>query len=258
MIRTTGLHFSYGDTPAIQGLDLVVQRGEFVGIVGPNGSGKSTLLRLLLGLLPAGEGKVTLDGRDISAMPPRDVARTAALVPQSTEVTFEFTVGEVVLLGRAPHLWGMGFEGDQDVRIAREALEAVDGLALSERSITAISGGERQRVFMARALAQSTPVLLLDEPVSHLDLKHQIDLCRLLLRKNRAEGTTVVFVSHDLNIAARFCKRIVALDRGRIVADGPPGDVITTKEIKRIFGAEVKVLQDGWGPIVVPGPEEES
>ena len=257
MIRARGLSFSYGNTPAIRELDLHVRRGEFVGIVGPNGSGKSTLLKLLLGLLSPAEGKVTLEERDLSTMSRRDVARKAALVPQETGVTFEFTAGEVVLLGRAPHLFGMGFEGEEDVRIARESLEAVDAVALAPRSITAISGGERQRVFVARALAQRTPLLLLDEPVSHLDLKHQIDLCRLLVRKNRDEGQTICLVSHDLNIAARYCRRIVALDAGRVVADGVPEKVITEGEVQRIFGARVKVIQEG-GPIVVPRPEEES
>lgn len=257
MIRVERLSYSYGRTQALSGIDFSVERGEFVGVVGPNGSGKSTLLRLLIGLLGPDEGRVLLQDRDLSTMGRREIARTAALVPQSMEVTFEFTVGEVVLLGRAPHLWGMGFEGEEDVRIARDALSAVDALALARRPITGISGGERQRVFIARALAQQTPILFLDEPASHLDLRHQIEIYELLTRKNREEGTTIVLVSHDLNLPGRFCRRIIALEGGRGVADGPPAEVITEAGVGRIFGARVKVLEDG-GPIVIPRPEEES
>ncbi|MCZ6691325.1 MAG: ABC transporter ATP-binding protein [Planctomycetota bacterium] len=256
MIRAEGIQFSYGRAPAIDGLSLSIRRGEFVGIVGPNGSGKSTLLRLLLGLLQPAKGEVRLEDRPMGEWRTRDVARTVALVPQSTEVTFEFTVGEVVLLGRAPHLWGMGFEGEEDLRIARESLEQVDALSLASRPITAISGGERQRAFIARALAQKTPALLLDEPTAHLDLRHQIEIYEMLRRKNRDDGVTIVLVSHDLNLPGRFCERIVALKEGRVAADGPPAEVITEAEIARIFGANVRVIQDG-GPIVVPRTSEE-
>jgi iron complex transport system ATP-binding protein len=248
------LHHAYGPTRAITDVDVSVDQGEFVGIIGPNGSGKTTLLRILAGILRPRPGEVRIGGKDLHEMPPRERARAIALVPQQAEVAFEFTVGEVVLLGRAPHLFGMGFEREEDVRIARESLEAVDASHLADRPITALSGGERQRAMIARALAQRTPILLLDEPTAHLDLRHQIEIYEMLRRMNHEEATTIVVVSHDLNLPARYCRRIVALKEGRIAADGPPDRVIRREEIERIFGARVRVVDHG-GPVVIPAPD---
>ena len=254
MIAAKGVHHSYGTTHALVDVDLAVGAGEIVGIIGPNGSGKSTLLKVLAGILSGRPGEVRLGEEEVHAIPPRERARRIAYCPQASDGAFEFTVGEVVLLGRTPYLGGMGFEREEDVRAARAALESVDALHLAARPMPAISGGERQRVMIARALAQATEIIILDEPTAHLDLRHQGAIYGLL-RRRCAEGAAVILVSHDLNLPARFCTRIVALKEGRLVAEGPPREVIREDSIRRIFGARVKVIEDG-GPVVVPLPGE--
>jgi len=254
-LEARGVGFGYDpERPVLEGLDLRVERGEFVGLVGPNGAGKTTLLRLLAGIARAQRGSVALFGEDLQGLRPRDRARRLALVPQEIEPVFDFTALETVLMGRAPHLGLLGLEGPEDRDIARRALEEADVLELADRPLGQLSGGERQRVIVARALAQEPELLLLDEPTAHVDLGHKLAIYDLLEGRNREGGLTVVTVSHDLSHAARSCRRLVLMHEGVVMADGPPGEVLTVKNLRRAYGVEVSILEDPsrGTPVVVP------
>ncbi len=215
--------------------------GELVAVIGPNGSGKSTLLRAVSRTLHPQSGEVRVEGREIYSATPQWVARRIAVVPQETRVDFAFTVREIVLMGRLPHLGRFATETAADIAIAREALQRTGVLKLEDRSILGISGGERQRVMVARALAQQTPILLLDEPTAHLDINYQIEIMRLV-NTLRADGArALLVVLHDLNLAAQFCDRLLLLHRGRVFADGPPESVLTRENVRLAYGADVLV-----------------
>jgi iron complex transport system ATP-binding protein len=234
----------YGPLTALRALSLRIGAGEFVGVLGPNGSGKSTLVKAMSRALRPADGSVLLGGADIWRMGPRAVAQQVAVVPQELPPAFEFRALEVVLMGRSPHLSRLAAEGAEDVRLAREAMEATDTWRFAERPITRLSGGERQRVTLARALAQEPKALLLDEPTSHLDLGYQADLLTRLEIMNRERGTTLVAVLHDLNLAAAFCRRLLLLAEGTIVADGTPEEVLTSEGLRQIYRVETTVLPD--------------
>jgi iron complex transport system ATP-binding protein len=193
------LDFAYGAAPILAGLDLTIASGTITGILGPNGSGKTTLVRLASGALSPTAGSIALFGSDVASLPARERARRVAVVPQETHPVFEFTVEEIVRMGRAPHLGLLGLEGPRDRMIAREAMERCEVIPLAARSFRALSGGERQRVMLARALAQEARLLLLDEPTAFLDLKHRLTVYALLGRLHRDKSLTVVVVSHDIN-----------------------------------------------------------
>lgn len=239
-----GVGFAYGREPVLDGLDLDVGTAERLAILGPNGAGKSTLLRLMAGTLSPTRGRVFLDGAELASISGAERARRIAFVPQESRVAFDFTVFEIVLMGRSPRLGLLGIEGKADLRQVRLCLEFTDTADLADRPISRISSGERQRVLLARALAQEPEVVLLDEPTAFLDLGHQVLIHRLLEALNRERGMTVVFVSHDVNLAARHAARIVFLARGRIVADGDPAGVVTAETIRSSYGVEARVLSD--------------
>ena len=238
------LSFSYPGRQALSGISLTIGEGEIVGIVGPNGSGKSTLLKAMAGIFPPASGSVSLGGAPLAAMKPRERAQSIAFVPQESGTPFSYRALEVVLMGRAPHLPAFGFESARDVAIARGAMEKTDSLQFAQRPIDELSGGERQRVIIARALAQESPILILDEPTAALDIRHQSGLHAILAEENRARGTTIVAAMHDLNLAAAFCGRIVMLRDGCIAADGTPEELFTAETIGRVFDAEVIVGRD--------------
>ena len=241
-----------GPREILRGVTLELGRGEMLGLTGPNGSGKTTLLRVASGVLPAGAGVVRVRGRPTAAFPRRELARELAVVPQDAHVAFPFRAGEVVLMGRSPYLGPLGFETGADVRLAEEAMARVGIASLAERSILELSGGERQLVLVARALAQDARVLLLDEPTAHLDLRHKmvvLDLVREFVRS----GRSALVVSHDLTLAARTCDRIALLREGALVATGAPADVITPQNLETTFGIDVDVLTAPDGaPLIVP------
>lgn len=246
-IRLDKISFRYAVQPVLTGISLDIRKGDFLSILGPNGSGKSTLLRLIAGILRPESGTISLDDRALSSFHRKDLARVIAYVPQETTWLFPFTVTEVVLMGRTPHLNGLGFEGERDLEVARWALRQTNVLHLQEKPITAISGGERQRVLIARALAQDPRILLLDEPNAHLDLFHQIEVFRILERLHREKGITVVSVSHDLNLAAAFSSSLVLMAEqsagggNTIAAHGTPSEVLTEASIERVFHTNVLV-----------------
>lgn len=233
----------YGDRPVLQEFSLGVRRGEFLAIVGPNGSGKSTLVRTICRSLRPQAGGVLLDGQDVYRMRARNLARQMAVVAQETAVEFDFTVEEIVMLGRIPHLTPLRGETERDRAVVQQAMRMTNTAHLSDRLITRLSGGERQRVMVARALAQEPSLLLLDEPTAHLDIAHQVELLDLARRLNRVDGLTVVAVLHDLNLAAQYADRLLMLKDGRRWAEGSPSDVLTEGNVMAVYGSRVKVIR---------------
>jgi len=230
--------------PALQGIRLHVPAGHIVGILGPNGSGKSTLLKLLAGLLKPQEGSLELFGESFGLLTARDMAKRVAYVPQETLQVFPFSIAEMVLMGRSPHHDGWGgwhWEDREDREIASAAMQDLDVWHLGGRLVSDVSGGERQRAVIARALTQQPQVLLLDEPTAFLDLHHQVDIAKILRRLNRERGLTVVLVSHDVNLVSQYCDRIVLLNQGRIVQEGSPQSVIQEDVLQAVYGCSVLV-----------------
>jgi iron complex transport system ATP-binding protein len=222
----------------VHGISLSAASGEVVGIVGPNGSGKSTTLRCVYRALKPSGGAVLLDGQDLLGIPLRDSARRLAALTQDGHVEFDFTVAEVVAMGRLPHKGSFDRDTERDHELRVRSLKQVEADHLAERSFLTLSGGERQRVLIARALAQEPDVLVLDEPTNHLDIKHQLDVLALV----RGVGLTVLTVLHDLNLAAAYCDRIHVLDGGRVVAGGKPADVLTPELIEAVFGVRAHLV----------------
>ena len=247
MLTGREISFAYDGgrkTPAklvLDGASVHIEPGAIVGLLGPNGSGKTTLLRILSGLLAPVSGSVSLKGRPLSAFNRRDLAREIAVVPQETHSTFDFTVLDIVLMGRYPHLGAFKLEGLEDLEVARAALASTETAHLETRLFATLSGGEKQRVVIASALAQSAALMLLDEPTSSLDLGFQLEIGSLLLRLNRDRGTTMVVSTHDLNFAAGLCTRVVLLKDGRVIADGDTNSVLSAANVRALYGVEADV-----------------
>jgi iron complex transport system ATP-binding protein len=239
-IAAQNLRFSYRNDPVIDDVSLALQPGEMLGVLGPNGSGKSTLLRLLSGVLRPASGEVRVHGRPLVQHSPRELGKLIAVVPQDTFVEFPFSVTEVVLMGRSPHLGGFAFEGDRDLAVAHDAMRRTGIFDLAQRSIHELSGGERQRVILARALAQEAPIMLLDEPGAFLDIRHVVEIYDLL-QDLRREGRSILTVLHDLNLAALYCDRVALLKAGRLVRVGSPAEVITYASVTEVYETEVYV-----------------
>lgn len=242
-VRAVG-HTWGGGRPALEDVSFDVEKGELVAIVGPNGAGKSTLLRVVLGFVPLQRGEVTIGGRAPSSVARRELARIAAFVPQGHEAELAFTVREMVAMGRTPHLGRIEPERAIDREAIDEAMRDTDLASLATRRFDELSGGERQRALLARAFAQRAPLLVLDEPNASLDLRHAWELLALL-RKRVDGGATAIAALHDLELAARFCDRMVVLDGGRVAALGAPRDVLTPELLATVFGVVAEVERDG-------------
>ena len=242
-IHTRDLSFAYKDRAVLHGISLSVANGEMVGILGPNGSGKTTLLKILSAVL-RGQGEVKLNGRNIAAYARRELSRLFAVVQQEAHINFPYTAAEIVLMGRASYHSPYALEGKKDIEVARASMNLTDSLSLSNRYLHELSGGEKQRVMIARALAQEPEILLLDEPSAFLDLKHQVQVFELLRRLNRERGLTIVAALHDLNFAALFFARLVMLRDGKIYRDGSPNEVLTEKTIAEVYGIRVRIEHD--------------
>jgi iron complex transport system ATP-binding protein len=252
--EAAGVCFAYRDQPVVRDVDLAVEAGEMLAIVGPNGAGKSTLLKLLSGYLKPQAGRIVYDGKDLRDWEPLALARDLATAPQSAVFYFPFTVGQYVLLARHPHRGWSPFESEADVAAANAALAQTGVAALAARSVLELSGGEKQRVVLAAALAQGPRTLLLDEPTASLDLRHQVALMGALRRQNEQCGTTVALVTHDLNLAARWAPRLLLMHEGRIVADGRPADILQPDSLREVYCATVEIGRraDGVTPYILP------
>jgi iron complex transport system ATP-binding protein len=243
LLQTRNLTKRYGSFTALDDLTFAVAPGEVVGLLGPNGSGKTTLLRCLLGYLAPSGGRALLDGQEVSRYPRRAFARRVACVAQEIPSDIPLRASELVLLGRVPllPLRGLGFEPPGALEHVARALDQCGVLALADRPLDQLSGGELRRVYLARALAQETPVLLLDEPIAGLDLRHQLAILQILERQARA-GTAVLAVLHDVNLAARLCHRIVLLKNGAVVASGQPREVLTPDHLAAVYDVDIREL----------------
>ncbi len=252
-IELADVVFGYGSQPLFAGFDLTIDAGSFVGLLGPNGAGKTTLVHLLCGAHAADGGRVAVDGADLATTPRVEAARRLSLVPQSTAFGFPYRGREVVAMGRHPHQAG-GFESAADRDAIDRALALTDTARFADRWVDTLSGGERQRLLFARAIAQDADVLVLDEPTSHLDVGHRAHVLRWLAALRAERPRTVLFVTHDVNSIARHADRLVVLDAGRIVADGPPTDVLTNDVLCRVWGDAVRLVPDpdGGPPLVLP------
>jgi iron complex transport system ATP-binding protein len=245
---------AYDRAPVIQDLSLTIPMGRVTVLVGSNGSGKSTLLRTLARLLKPRGGTVLLDGASISALPTREVAKRLGMLPQGPVAPEGLTIRQLVAQGRYPHQGWLRQWSDQDERLTREALDATDLHDQADRPLDALSGGQRQRAWIAMTLAQDTPILLLDEPTTFLDVAHQLDVLDLLRGLNRQRGRTIVMVLHDLNQAARYADHLVALRDGRIVAEGRPAEVITEPIVRDVFELDSQIVVDpvSGAPLCIP------
>ncbi|GAA3599596.1 ABC transporter ATP-binding protein [Klugiella xanthotipulae] len=254
VLRAEGVRVGYDAAPVIPDLSVEIPEGRVTVIVGANACGKSTLLKTLARLLKPRAGRVMLDDRDIAAIPGRELARVVGLLPQHPEAPEGITVSDLVGRGRYPHQGWMRRWSAEDDRVVAEALSATETATLADRSVGELSGGQRQRVWIALALAQDPSILLLDEPTTFLDLAHQLDILDLLDTLNRTQGSTIVMVLHDLNLAARYADHLIVMAGGRIIAEGAPAAVITADTVREAFGLDCLVIADPvtGSPLVIP------
>lgn len=249
-----GLSLGYGDRRIVDGLTVDITEGAITAIVGPNACGKSTLLRGLARLLRPVGGQVILDGADITGLRTRDVARKLGLLPQSSIAPEGITVADLVTRGRFPHQRALRQYSKRDQHVVAEAMAATGITAIAGRPVDELSGGQRQRVWVSMVLAQETPLILLDEPTTYLDIAHQIELLDLFVELNAAQGRTIVAVLHDLNQACRFADRVIAMKAGAIVAQGDPAEVITAELVENVYGLKCQIIDDPQTgtPLVIP------
>jgi len=256
-IQVKNLTHAYGDLPVLRNITFSVQKGDFYIIIGPNGSGKTTLMKFLARILKSPGGHLEILGLPLDQYTRKALARIIAFVPQTIPVDFPFTVTEIVLMGRSPYLGMLGLEQEKDLEIAREAI-AFTGLEhLAHRKLDQLSGGEQQRVFIARAICQQPQVILLDEPTASLDLAHQVRLMDLMEKLQQEMGVTVVMVSHDVNLAAMYGNRLLLINEGRIVCQGVPDEVLTFEILEDVYGCTLLIDENPLGKFprvtLVPG-----
>jgi iron complex transport system ATP-binding protein len=261
LLQAVDATFGYGDTPVLHGVSLEIPAGALVGLIGPNGAGKTTLLRLLAGTRRPSHGQVLLDGLPLTSRSRAAIAQRIAVVPQDSQLAFDYTVLEVVLMGRYAHLGTFSIEGPADLALARAALEATGVGALEGRMFSTLSGGEKQRVIIASALAQISDsarssagreILILDEPTAALDLKYQLGVASLLHALHTGRGLAIVVSTHDLAFAARVCRTLVMIKDGRVLAAGPVEEVLTARRVQQLYDVEVDVVHHGDVRLVVP------
>lgn len=251
MVGVQQLSFSYGKQEVLKKIQIEVDKGQFVSVIGPNGSGKTTLLKNICKLLTPNSGQINLENERIKKMGIKNLAKKMAVVHQGAHSAFDFNVGEVVLMGRYPHLAKFQSESAADMAIAENAMRQTETIHLKDKTLYSISGGERQRVMIARALAQEPQLLLLDEPISHLDIKHQIEIMKLCRQLNHDKGLTVLATLHDINLASRFSDYVVMMKKGEVYRMGKPLDVINPENIKAVYDIDVVVVNHTY-PMIVP------
>ena len=242
-IRVLGVDCYYDSFQALENVSFEVREGDFLGIIGPNGAGKTTLLRCITKILKPKVGAIFLDEKDVLEMGREEIAKNVSVVPQDSPLTFPFTVLDIVLMGRTPHLGRLAHETKKDLRIAKAAMKLTKVSHFADRTINELSGGERQRVVIAKALAQEPKALLLDEPTLHLDINHQLEILELIKGLNKREKLTVLAVFHDLNLAARFCSKLLLLNSGKIHSIGSVEDVLTPGNIEAVYHVKVQITR---------------
>lgn len=258
LLSARAVSFAYAEQQTLSDINLALDCGALRALIGPNGSGKTTLLRLLTGILRPQQGSIDYKGVSIAAMTRREIARHIALVPQELNLSFGFTVRQMVMLGRTPHIGAFAGPSRRDREVVEEMMALTGSEELADRVVTELSGGEQQRVVIAMALAQEPELLLLDEPTVHLDLSHQSEILDLIHRLNRERGLTVLATMHDLNLAALYFDELVLLERGRIVSQGSPAQVLNADRIRSVFNAGVLIQPHPTRPqtpqvILLPG-----
>jgi len=260
ILSVKNLSFSYNSKYILDNISFNIRKGSFVSILGPNGAGKSTLINIISKVLKDFKGSVSIEGKDLKLMTSREVAQNMAVVPQYTNPSFGFTVEEMVMMGRHPYISRFGGEGPEDYRVVREVMKKTSITQFANRRFTQLSGGEKQRVVIAQALAQESPILLLDEPTSHLDINFQIELMNLFSRLNREEGKTIVGVSHDINLAIQNSSQIMLLKDGSIFGFDEPEKIINRQNLKSVFHSDIFVGKNPVtqkiyvSPVFDPGP----
>ncbi len=252
------ISLNYRNKIILSDVSCEVKRGEFFVIIGPNGAGKTSLLKILAGLQKAQQGSVLIKGKNISAYTRRSLSKTMAIVPQQIEIGFPFSVTETVIMGRTPHLGILGMESEKDFAIAQEAMAFTEVTHLAERKLFQLSGGELQRVIIARAICQQPDIILLDEPTTALDPAHQLKIMDLMEKFRREHGTTIIMVSHDLNLASMYSDRLLLLKEGRVVKTGTPKTVLHKKLLEESYGCEMEIDESPLGQVarVTPVPDK--
>ena len=253
LLQVFAVRHAFSERAVLDTVDLSLLPGQLAVVVGPNGSGKTTLIRVLCGVLRPASGRVLLGSAELGSFSRREIAQRIAVVPQELIVPFPYRVREMVAMGRAPHVGPLGVESARDRETVERAIESLGLWELAERVYSTLSGGERQRVLLARALAQETPLLLLDEPTAHMDLGHGLHTFEWLRRwiEERPDTRAVLLVTHDLSLAARFADRVVLMNAGRVVAEGTPGEVLTPEHIAGVYDVESEVRRDAGGRLVI-------
>lgn len=254
MVSVDSLHFKYNNNLVLKDMTFNVNKGDFLCILGPNGSGKSTLLKTITSILNPCRGKVQIFGKDINRYKSKELSKKMAFVPQNINIEYDFKVHDIILMGRSPFINKFSKESKTDFEIVDYAMEITDTVYLKDRFINEISGGERQRVIIARALAQETELIVLDEPTSSLDINHQIEILDLLYRLNKEKNKTIIMVMHDINLAARFSNKILLINDGSIVKLGNPKEVITKEVFEQIYHMDIFIKEEALtnSPYIIP------
>jgi len=243
LLEVSGVNFYYGAKRALENVTFTVKESEFFGVIGPNGSGKTTLLRCISGIFKPQSGVVRFNGSNMQNLSKREIAKNIAMVPQSSAINFAFTALEIVMMGRNPHVSRFRMEGQRDCKLAENAMKLTNTEHLASRLINTLSGGEQQRVIIARALAQEPKLMLLDEPTVHLDISHQLGIMELIRKLNKNNGITIIAVFHDLNLAAQYCDRLMLMDDGKIASIGNTHQVLTSENIRKTYHVNVLVKE---------------
>lgn len=254
VITIRNLSYAYDDSSVLKGIDISLEKGMFYSILGPNGSGKTTLLKNIQKILKPHRNSVYINGDDITSISVKELSKQLAVVPQETHMDFDFTVLDMVLMGRSPHLKRFESESPKDLHLAEKVMTDTDTWKFKDKSVRNISGGELQRAVVSRAMVQDTEILLLDEPVSHLDIHHQISILRTVSGFSRSKGITVVAVLHDINLAVEFSDSVILLNQGVVEAMGSPEEVITKERIRSLYSMECMIIKNpsSGKPHVIP------
>jgi len=251
MVKMEGIRFSYGDREILKGLDIEGRRGQFIGLIGPNGSGKSTLLRLINGILKPDVGRILVDGRDVNKIKFSEMAQICSNVPTESPDEFNLTVLDLVLMGRYPYVLNLWWEKKEDEDIVIQALKDFNVYDLKDRKICEISSGEKQRTLLAKAVVQTSKVMLVDEPSAHLDLKHKLESMEYL-KGLVGNDMSIIVASHDINLLVKYCDKVIILSKGQIVAYGEPDNVITADLIRDVYGVVVEVYRNNGDILIIP------